>query len=69
VNEYAMTVLLEDHRRELLAEAENEALARLYREGHEPWWRRLVRRSTDAPVDRTTSLSGHLAAPPVMNAH
>ena len=64
MNEYVMTVLLENHRRELLDEARNEALARQVRGGREPWWRRLVRRSADAPVERAgTTLNGHMAAP------
>ena len=68
MNEYVMTVLLENHRRELLDEARNEALARQLRGGREPWWHRLVRRSADAPDQRAgTSLNGHMAAP-LMNA-
>jgi hypothetical protein len=65
MNEYMTTFLAEDHRRELLAEARDEALARQFREGREPWWRRLSRRSADTPVDRPTSLKGHMAAPVV----
>lgn len=65
MNEYTTTFLAEDHRRELLAEARDEALARQFREGREPWWRRLGRRSADTPVDRLTTLKAHMAAPVV----
>ena len=65
MNEYMTTFLAEDRRRELLAEARGEALARQFGEGREPWWRRLGRRSADTPVDRPTSLRAHMAAPVV----
>jgi hypothetical protein len=68
MDEYVMTVLLEDHRRELLAEARNEALARQVLAGRKPWWRRLVRRSGDVPAEHAgTPLDAHMAAP-VLNA-
>ena len=45
MNEYLTTFLAEDHRRELLAEARAEALAREARAGRPSWWHRLVHNS------------------------
>ena len=49
MNEYLTTVLAEEHRRELLAEARAEALAREARAGRPSWWRRLFARSAATP--------------------
>jgi hypothetical protein len=63
VNEYLTTFLAEDHRRELLAEARAEALAREALAGRPSWWRRLLRRSADAPPKRVATSGKHQPAP------
>ena len=63
MNDFLTTILVEDHRRELLAEARAEALAHEALAGRKPWWHRLVRRTTDArPKPAATSVNGHMAA-------
>ena len=63
MNEYLTTVLAEEHRRELLAEARAEALAREVRAGRPSWWRRLFARSEATPTERNGSaVNGHMAA-------
>ncbi len=44
MNEYLTTFLAEDHRRELLAEARADALAREALAGRPSWWHRLLHR-------------------------
>ncbi len=58
MNEYLTTFLVEEHRRDLLAEARLEALAREARAGRPSWWHRLFARSTDAPTERTAAGEG-----------
>ena len=45
MNEYLTTVLAEEHRQDLLAEARAEALAREALAGRPSWWRRVFARS------------------------
>ena len=40
-NDYSMTILLEQRRRDLMAEAANERLAKLATADRTPWWRRV----------------------------
>ena len=66
MHDYLTTVLIEHHRRQLLAEARAEALAREARAGRTPWWHRLFRRSPDArPQSAAASVNGHPAATPI----
>ena len=63
MNDFLITVLAEDHRRELLAEAHNEALAHEALAGRQPWWHRLFGRTADEPAQRPGStVNGHMAA-------
>jgi len=63
MNDFLITTLAEDHRRELLAEARSEALAREALAGRKPWWQRLFGRTTDAsPPGAAAAVNGHLAA-------
>ena len=63
MNDFLTTVLVEEHRRELLEEARADALAREARAGRKPWWHRLFRRPADAPLQRAAnSVNGHMAA-------
>ena len=55
MNEYLTTFLAEDHRRELLAEARAEALAREALAGRPSWWRRLFTRSAGASTEPTAT--------------
>ena len=63
MNDFLTTILVEDHRRELLAEARAEALAHEALAGRKPWWHRLFGRPADGRPKRTaTSVNGHMAA-------
>ena len=63
MNDYLTTVLVEEHRRELLEEARAEALAHEALAGRKPWWQRLFRRPADArPQGTATVVNGHMAA-------
>jgi hypothetical protein len=63
MNDFLITVLAEDHRRELLTEARAEALAREALAGRQPWWQRLFGRSSDTAAQRSTAaVNGHMAA-------
>ena len=62
MNEYLITVLAEDHRHELLAEARAEALAREATAGRPAWWHRLFRRSAGAPPKRAATSGKHQPA-------
>ena len=55
MNEYLTTFLAEDHRRELLAEARADALAREALAGRPSWWHRLFTRSAGAPPKRAAT--------------
>ena len=70
MNEYMTTVLAEDHRRELLAEARAEALAREALAGRPSRWHRLLHHSADAsPKQVATSGKGHTAAHAAVHSH
>ena len=63
MNEYLTTVLAEEHRRELLAEARAEALACEALAGRPSWWRRVFARSAATPTQRDgAAVNGHMAA-------
>ena len=63
MNEYLTTVLAEEHRRELLAEARAEALAREALARRPSWWRRVFARSVTTPTQRNgAAVNGHMAA-------
>ena len=63
MNDFLITTLAEDHRRELLAEARAEALAHEALAGRKPRWHRLFRRPADGrPKRATTTWNGHMAA-------
>ena len=63
MNEYLTTVLVEEHRRELLAEARAEALAHEALAGRRRWWHRMSRRTTDDGAQRAvTTVNPHMAA-------
>ena len=63
MHDYLATVLIEHHRRQLLAEARAEALAREARAGREPWWHRLFHRAADGrPASAAASVRGGKAA-------
>jgi hypothetical protein len=40
INDYSMTILTEQRRQDLMAEAANERLAKLATADRTPWWRR-----------------------------
>ena len=66
MHDYLTTVLIEHHRRQLLAEARAEGLAREALAGRKPWWHRLFRRFADArPESAPAPANGHPAATPV----
>jgi hypothetical protein len=54
VNEYLTNALSEDHRRELLAEAQAESLAHEAQADRPSWWQRLSHRADDAPAESAT---------------
>ena len=62
MNDFLTTILVEDHRRELLAEARAEALAHEALAGRKPWWHRLFRPADGRPKRAATSVNGHTAA-------
>jgi hypothetical protein len=62
MNDYLTTVLVEEHRRELLEEARAEALAHEALAGRKPWWQRLFRRPAARPQDTATVVNGQMAA-------
>lgn len=63
MNDFLITALAEDHRRELLTEARAEALAREALAGHRPWWQRLFGRNADASSSpAAAAVNGHMAA-------
>ena len=64
MNEYLASVLAQEHRRELLAEARADALAREVLAGRPSWWRRLSTRSAHTPTEgAATSVNRrHMAA-------
>jgi hypothetical protein len=53
INEYTIKILADQRQRDLQAEAANEQLARIARNGHQVWWRRLLS-GTEAPVAAST---------------
>ena len=46
--DYSFSILSEQHRKELMAEAANERLAKLATAGRTPWWRRVGHALTPA---------------------
>ena len=63
MNDFLITALAEDHRRELLTEARAEALAHEVLAGRKPWWQRLFGRTTDESAQSATAaVNGHMAA-------
>jgi len=49
-NDYSMSILIEQRRQDLMAEAANERLAKLATADRTPWWRRV--RHVLTPVSR-----------------
>ena len=41
-NEYAVKIMADQRQRDFQAEAANDRLARIARNGHQVWWRRLL---------------------------
>ena len=66
MNDFLITALAEDHRRELLTEARAEALAHEALAGRRPWWQQLFGQST-ATSSRSAAAAGngHLTASPI----
>jgi hypothetical protein len=63
MNDFLITVLAEDHRRELLAEARAEALAHEALAARRSWWYRLFHQTTEAPSQPAgTTVNNHMAA-------
>jgi len=48
-NNYSVKIMADQRQRDFRAEAANERLARIARNGHQAWWQRLLSR-TDAPA-------------------
>ena len=53
INDYTVKIMADQRQRDFQAEAANERLARIARNGHQVWWRRLLSR-TDAPAAAST---------------
>ena len=53
-NDYSVKIMADQRQRESQAEAANERLARIARNGHQVWWRRLLTR-THAPAAASTA--------------
>jgi hypothetical protein len=54
INDYAVKVMADQRQRDFQAEAANERLARIARNGHQAWWRRLLSH-TGAPAAASTA--------------
>jgi hypothetical protein len=60
MNEYLTTALGEDHRRELLAEASSNSLARQAMAGRPSWWSRLSARTAKWASNHRRARHAHL---------
>jgi hypothetical protein len=53
INDYTVKTMADQRQRDFQAEAANERLARIARNGRQVWWRRLLS-GTDAPAAAST---------------
>jgi len=52
-NEYAVKIMADQRQRDFQAEAANDRLARIARNGHQVWWRRLLSHTDALPAAST----------------
>jgi hypothetical protein len=69
MNEYLLTTLGEEHRRELLAEAYSNGLAREAAVGRETWWHRVSGRAAHWAADHRRQRHGALQPAEHQPAH
>ena len=69
MNEYLITTLGEEHRRELLAEAYSNGLARQAAAGRESWWHRVSRRAAHWASEHRRQRQGALRPAEHQAAH
>jgi hypothetical protein len=68
INDYAVRIMADQRQRDFQAEAANERLARIARNGHQSWWRRLLD-GTEAPVATGTVTRPTRPAPQTLHQH
>jgi hypothetical protein len=67
-NDYSVKIVADQRQRDFQAEAANERLARIARNGRQVWWRRLLSR-TDAPAAAGTVTRQRPQARPTLHQH
>jgi hypothetical protein len=68
INDYAVKILADQRQHDFQVEAANERLARIARNGHQVWWRRLLS-GTKAPVAASTVTRPTRQTRPTLHQH
>jgi hypothetical protein len=68
INDYTVKIMADQRQRDFLAEAANERLARIARNGHQVWWRRLLS-GAEAPAGASTATRPTKQTRPTLHQH
>ena len=67
-NDYSVKMMADQRQRDFQAEAANERLARIARNGHQVWWRRLLS-GAEAPAGASTVTRPTKQSRPTLHQH